>query len=491
MEVPNLQQLSELVKAQEMQVPVKLNHIYRKIMAGLVFLLSDILMITFSLTISLFVRDYFWHDNIDFNLYFPILPWIVLLFPFAYYIRNLYPGYGVDVVEELRNLTYSSTIVFAILATISFLIKGPWDYSRFVFLFSWILSLILVPIGRSIVRKYFSKKSWWGLPVMVIGAGNAGEKIIKSLKKHEQIGLIPVLAIDDDIDRWGYIDKIPVIGGLDIVPDLAKKLKIDYAILAMPRVPRKKQKEIILKLTPYFKNLTVIPELYGLSSLWVTTRDVGGILGLEVKQRLLKKSSYYKKRIFDIIVASLLIILSLPLVLIISLFNWFDTRGNIFFKQERMGIKDSRFKIIKFRTMHIDAEKRLNEILSQNEELRKEYDIYHKLTNDPRLTRIGKILRKFSLDELPQFWNVIKGEMSLIGPRAYMPWEKSKMLGQHELILNVLPGISGLWQVTDRHSSSFEQRIYTDIYYIRNWSMFLDIYILVRTIAVVLLGKGE
>lgn len=491
MEVPNLQQLSELVQAQKVQVPAKSNQIYRKMMAGLVFFLSDISMITLSLIISLLTRDYFWHDNIDFNLYLQILPWVVLLFPLAYYLRNLYPGYGIDVIDELRTLTYSSTIVFAILATISFLVKGPWDYSRFVFLFSWMLSLILVPIGRSIVRKYFSKKSWWGLPVMIIGAGNAGEKVIKSLRKHEQIGLIPIVAIDDDIERWGYIDKIPVIGGLDVIPELAKKLNIDYAILAMPRVPRKKQKEIILKITPYFKNLTVIPELYGLSSLWVSTRDIGGILGLEVKQRLLKKSSYYKKRIFDIIVASILIILTLPLVLLIALFSWLDTRGNIFFKQERMGIKDTRFKIIKFRTMHLDAEKRLNEILSQNENLRREYEIYHKLTNDPRLTRIGKILRKFSLDELPQFWNVLKGEMSLIGPRAYMPWEKSKMLGHDELILNVLPGISGLWQVTDRHASSFEQRIYTDIYYIRNWSMFLDIYILARTISVVFLGKGE
>ena len=140
--------------------------------------------------------------------------------------------------------------------------------------------------------------------------------------------------------------------------------------------------------------------------------------------------------------------------------------------------------------MHTDAEKRLTEVLNQNEELRDEYEVYHKLKNDPRLTRVGRLLRKFSLDELPQFWNVIKGEMSLIGPRAYMPWEKEKMNGHDEMILNVLPGISGLWQVTDRNESSFEERIYTDIYYIRNWSMFLDIYILARTIAVVFLGKG-
>jgi lipopolysaccharide/colanic/teichoic acid biosynthesis glycosyltransferase len=140
--------------------------------------------------------------------------------------------------------------------------------------------------------------------------------------------------------------------------------------------------------------------------------------------------------------------------------------------------------------MHTDAEERLDDLLEKNPELKAEYEIYHKMNDGPRLTRIGKFLRKFSLDELPQFWNVIKGEMSLIGPRAYIPWEKIKMGGNDEMILQVKPGISGLWQVTDRNESSFEERIMIDIYYIRNWSMFLDLYILARTISVVFSGKG-
>jgi Undecaprenyl-phosphate galactose phosphotransferase WbaP len=230
--------------------------------------------------------------------------------------------------------------------------------------------------------------------------------------------------------------------------------------------------------------------LFGLSSLWVSTRDLGGILGLEVQQSLLRKSSKIKKRLFDIVIASLLSLLLLPLCIVIALVIYFDSKGKTLFKQVRMGLNDTRFKIIKFRTMHCDAERRLNHLLNQYDELKEEYDRYHKLRNDPRLTNIGKILRKFSLDELPQFINVIKGEMSLIGPRAYMPWEKDKMNGYEELILKVKPGISGLWQVTDRNNSSFEERNLIDVYYIRNWSMFLDFYILARTIAVVATGKG-
>ena len=234
----------------------------------------------------------------------------------------------------------------------------------------------------------------------------------------------------------------------------------------------------------------MIPDLFGTSSLWVSAKDFGGILGLEVQQNLLKLSSRFKKRIFDVFIASVLSIIALPLFLIISFFIWLDSRGRVFFKQVRMGIGHKNFSIVKFRTMHRDAEKRLHDLLEQNPRMKEEYEVYHKIKNDPRLTKLGKILRKFSMDELPQFWNVIKGEMSLIGPRAYIPYERDSMMGQDEIILKVKPGISGLWQVTDRNQSSFEERICTDVYYIRNWSMFLDFYILARTIGVVILGKG-
>jgi lipopolysaccharide/colanic/teichoic acid biosynthesis glycosyltransferase len=179
-----------------------------------------------------------------------------------------------------------------------------------------------------------------------------------------------------------------------------------------------------------------------------------------------------------------------PICLIISALIKFDSKGRIFFKQKRMGINDSEFKIMKFRTMHLGAERKLDDLLECNEELKAEYQVFHKLRNDPRMTRVGQFLRKYSLDELPQFWNVLKGEMSLIGPRAYLPWEKEKMNGHEDMILKVKPGISGLWQVTDRNESSFEERNIIDVYYIRNWSMFLDFYIVARTIAVVLTGRG-
>ncbi|TAL69143.1 MAG: undecaprenyl-phosphate galactose phosphotransferase WbaP [Bacteroidetes bacterium] len=490
MEVLDLKELTKLLAAPKVEPINRRNIFFRRLSAGIILFLVDTTVLSLTMFLSLFLRDIIWAGEVDLRYYVNIVPVIIFLFPIAFYFRGLYPAFGVDVIDELKNLTYSITIVYAIVAAMSFLLKGSWEYSRIAFLLSWLLSLALVPIGRSATRKICSSKSWWGIPVFVIGAGEAGEKVIKSLMKHKQIGLRPLVAVDDDINRWGYIEGIPVVGGLETIPELAHRLKVDHSIIAMPKVPRIRQKEIIEKYSKYFAQTTVIPDLFGLTSLWVSTRDLGGILGLEVQQRLIRKSSRIKKRIFDLVLSITLGLFAFPICLFISAMIWLDSKGKVFFRQERMGLGDSRFDIVKFRTMHIDAEDRLTHLLKNDNDLKCEYEVYHKLRNDPRMTRVGKFLRKFSLDELPQFINVIKGEMSLIGPRAYMPWEKYKMNGHEEMILNVKPGISGLWQVTDRNASSFEERNIIDVYYIRNWSMFLDLYILARTIAVVFSGKG-
>lgn len=491
METLNLKQLSGILKSNADELTAPRGYFLRKFGATAILILTDLALVCVSLILSMLIRNIILPGAANSEQFLSIMGIILPLFPLAYYLRGLYPGFGVDVIEELRSLTYSTTVVFAILGLMTFLVQDSLSYSRFAFLVSWILSLVFLPLGRAFIRKYFATKKWWGIPVIVIGAGKAGGRVIESLMEQRQIGLRPIVAVDDDIDRWGYIHGVPVVGGLDIIPDLAKKLKIEHAIIAMPKVPSTRQQEIIHKYTKYFSNSTVIPDMFGLSSLWVTTRDFGGILGLEVQQKLLSSTSLLKKRIFDILLASTLMIFVSPVILVIAILIKLESKGKIFFRQERMGLNDNRFNMIKFRTMHTDAEVRLFELLKNDKELRCEYEIYHKLKNDPRLTRVGRLLRKFSLDELPQFWNVIKGDMSLIGPRAYIPWEKVKMNGHDEIILQVKPGISGLWQVTNRNQSSFEERNLMDVYYIRNWSMFLDIYIFARTIAVIATGSGS
>ncbi len=216
----------------------------------------------------------------------------------------------------------------------------------------------------------------------------------------------------------------------------------------------------------------------------------GEVLSLEVRQQLLNRRSMILKRLFDLGAAALGLVAILPLLLVLGLLVKLDSPGPLFFAQERLGLNGERFRAFKFRSMYVNAEERLQQILHADPAARQEYDLFHKLRHDPRVTPVGRILRKFSIDELPQLWNVLRGEMSLVGPRAYMPKELAKMNGTEQIILQVLPGITGLWQVSGRNRLSFPARLEIDIYYVRNWSAWLDLHILAKTVWVVLTGDG-
>jgi len=176
---------------------------------------------------------------------------------------------------------------------------------------------------------------------------------------------------------------------------------------------------------------------------------------------------------------------------VLALLVKLDSKGPIFYRQSRLGVDGSRFQAVKFRTMHGDGEKRLAEVLANNPKMRAEYEQFHKLSKDPRVTRIGRVLRKYSFDELPQLWNVLKGEMSLVGPRPYLEREIPEMNHQERIILRATPGITGMWQVSERNATTFDERVKMDVHYVRNWSPWLDLYLLARTFGVVLGGTGS
>mgnify|MGYP001032180867 CR=1 FL=1 len=196
------------------------------------------------------------------------------------------------------------------------------------------------------------------------------------------------------------------------------------------------------------------------------------------------------KRLFDLGLGSLLAILSAPFMLLILLLIKLDSPGPAVYAQERIGLRGKRIRYLKFRTMRLGAEQLLQELLEKDPQRRLEYETHHKLVRDPRVTRVGRLLRKFSLDELPQLYHVLTGDLSLVGPRAYMPNEYAQMGGYAELILQVRPGLTGWWQVMGRHTTTFQQRLQLDEYYLSNWSLWLDIYILLKTAWVVLSGIG-
>jgi Undecaprenyl-phosphate galactose phosphotransferase WbaP len=451
-------------------------------MGPALLLLSD--MVALCLSIFLSVWLYLGQAGWAYARLWPLL----FFFPLTYAILGLYPGMGLHPAEEIRLTTYATTAVFVVLATATFLFKVGPIYSRGVFLLAWGFGLILMNLSRPLARRIFSRKSWWGYPVVILGAGETGRLIVRTLLSHPGLGLRPTALLDDDPAKWGSYEGVPILGGIDRAVEIAEE-GVRHAILAMPGVPRARLLEILDKDVDRFPHLMLMPDLFGFSTLWIRPRDMVGILGLEVRQSLLLPGSRLEKRLLDLVVACLGGLL-LPFMAVIALLIKLDSLGPVFYSQTRLGRGGSVFGAIKFRTMCEEGETRLHEILAASPELQAEYEIYHKLRDDPRLTRFGRLLRRFSLDELPQLINVLKGEMSLVGPRAYLPRELSQMNGKEKTILKVVPGITGVCQISGRNQTTFEDRLRLDEYYIRNWSIWLDLYVLSRTVEVVLRGRG-
>jgi lipopolysaccharide/colanic/teichoic acid biosynthesis glycosyltransferase len=290
--------------------------------------------------------------------------------------------------------------------------------------------------------------------------------------------------------KFAEVEGVPLVGDLSLAPILAKKLKIPYAIVAMPGQPSDTLLSVVERVGGQFSHLLVIPDLFGFATLGVPAKSVGSVLGVEVRQQLLLPWPRLAKRILDVSFTALGGLFVLPFLVIIALLIKLDSKGPIFYMQKRLGRGGKYFKAWKFRTMHGDGEARLKQVLDSDPALREEYEIYHKLRKDPRVTRIGRVLRKYSLDEFPQLWNVINGDMSLVGPRPYIEREIPEMGGNEKLILRATPGMTGMWQVSDRNASSFAWRVQVDVHYVRNWSPWLDIYILAKTVGVVVRGSG-
>jgi len=211
---------------------------------------------------------------------------------------------------------------------------------------------------------------------------------------------------------------------------------------------------------------------------------------MKLKSPLLTRPNLILKRLFDLVASGVLFLLALPLGLLIALAIKLDSKGPILFVQRRVGYRGRTFPCYKFRTMYVDAEDRLQQVLRSDPHARRQWEEHKKLPQDPRVTRVGKILRRFSLDELPQLINVLKGDMSLVGPRPYLEEELPDLARDVQVITSVKPGLTGLWQVSGRSDLTFRERAILDEYYVRNWSLWLDLVILIKTLSVILKGDG-
>jgi Undecaprenyl-phosphate galactose phosphotransferase WbaP len=423
------------------------------------------------------------------ELYWSLWP-VLALFVAAYAGLGLYPGVGLSPPEELRRTALATTLVYLLIGAATFLFREAEVYSRSIFLVAWALTLGTVPLARAAARHLFSHRRWWGYPVLILGAGETGRLVAQTLRRHPGIGLKPVAVLDDDPDKHGRLVNIPVAGGLDLAPAIARDTGVTYAILALPGVPKDRLLEIVERCGHAFRHLLVIPDLFGLSSLWVTPRDLGGTLGLEIRQTLLLPWPRGLKRLLDLVLVIASTPVLLPLVAVLAALIRLDSPGPAFYAQDRIGQGGRRIRIWKFRTMVQDADSVLESHLARDLEMRAEWERDHKLRDDPRLTRVGRVLRKTSLDELPQVWNVVRGEMSLVGPRPIVQEEVRRYGEMFALYAKARPGMTGLWQVSGRSDTSYAERVALDTYYVRNWSVWLDLYVLARTLWAVPFGRG-
>ncbi len=449
---------------------------------------SDLVALGLASLISLLVRLLL-NGQFPLSTYWQLVP-LAGLFVVTYAASGLYPGVGLSPVDELRRITISTSLVYFLLGSTVFLRREEDAYSRGLFLMAWLLSIAIVFAGRSFIRHVLSPYKWWGYPVIVMGAGKTGEMVIRTLQRRPRIGLKPVLVLDDDPKKHGTLLDVPVLGGVELAPSLGRSRQIPYAIVAMPGVPRDRLLDLIERYGQTFAHLLIIPDLFGFSSLWVDAKDMVGILGLEVRQQLLLPGPRLVKFLIDRLTTLVGGLLVLPTFLLIALLIRIDSPGPVFYRQTRIGQDGMRFKAWKFRSMVQDADRVLERYLHDHPELRDDWDKNQKLRDDPRVTRIGRFLRQTSLDELPQLWNILRGEMSLVGPRPIVDEEIDRYGEKFGLYTKVTPGLTGLWQVSGRNNLAYEERVSLDAYYVRNWSVWLDIYILLRTVWVVITGEG-
>lgn len=423
------------------------------------------------------------------NFYWRLWP-LLVLFILSYAVQGLYPGVAVSPVDELRSVSLSTTLIYFFLGAVIFMFREGELYSRGAFIAAWFLSMGFVLLGRTIVRGIFGQQSWWGYPAVVLGAGKTGEMVVRVLKRKPRLGLKPVVILDDDPAKRGLLEGVPVVGDLSLAPHVARRLQISYAIVAMPGIPNSQLSRLIERYGQNFPHLLIIPNLFGISSLWVEPKDLAGVLGVEVRQQLLLPGPRITKFVLEFAIAIVLSLLMLPLIAIVAILIQLDSPGPVFYGHKRLGKRGKTFTAWKFRTMARNADQILVDHLSRHPEAKQAWQQDRKLKNDPRITRVGHLLRRSSLDELPQLWNVLCREMSLVGPRPIVDEEVQHYQEKFELYKRVLPGITGLWQVSGRNNTTYLERVNLDAYYVRNWSVWLDIYILLKTIWVVIRGNG-
>jgi exopolysaccharide biosynthesis polyprenyl glycosylphosphotransferase len=351
----------------------------------------------------------------------------------------------------------------------------------------WLSALVLLPVVRATTRHQIIPRLSTPQNTLIVGAGEVGQMLARKLRKHPHYNLRLVGFLDDDPHPVAEdLSEVPVLGSEDDLVETLREQRVSRVILAFSKRPPQDVLELIRTAGLRDVRFSVVPRYFEIIAANAAITDIEGVPILELPAPGLSRFAMFTKRSLDLALTVPAVLVLAPLLGAVALAIKIDSRGPVFFRQRRMGRNEMPFDIIKFRTMVDEAEMMRDLLTALNEASAPLF----KIREDPRITRVGAVLRKLSLDELPQLFNVLKGEMSLVGPRPFVVHEDEKINGWARRRLGLTPGITGVWQVLDREDIEFEEMVKLDHLYVNNWSLWWDVKLILRTIAVVFTRRG-
>ena len=442
-------------------------------------------------------------EGLDTKFKFLLLVFVALIWPFFLTVFSVYDGRRNETLKaELLNVFLAVNVSMLVLAGgLYFTYRGT---SRLMLVIFWLMDLLLLLGSRfawwAYRRSQNSRRASRLKSVLVIGAGEVGCNVVEQLHRFAWADLLLRGFIDDDPEKQGRsFDGFPVLGDLDQAREVVQQYQIRDAVVALPMHAHDRLVEICHTLQEAGVHVHVVPDLFALSFPNAALDGFGGIPVIDLGQPGINGPRRAVKKSFDILAASLGVVILSPLLLLIAILIKLESRGPVIYKQARIGENGKLFTMFKFRSMRLNADsgihqayvaRLIRENLSLDQLALETGQKSLKMEDDPRITRVGWIIRKTSLDELPQLFNVIRGEMSLVGPRPPLPYEVELYQGWHRRRFEAPPGITGLWQVEGRNRVSFDEMVRMDIEYIEHQSFWMDLSLILKTPFALLSTKG-
>jgi exopolysaccharide biosynthesis polyprenyl glycosylphosphotransferase len=431
-----------------------------------------------------------WFNIVDLSLVM-IGVWIVALaFEGLYDLSRVFWGTG----EYTRVIRALSTGVIGVIV-IEYALKAS-EISRGWTALAWALGCVCVIGGRALVRGVIASRRRRGRflrPTLIVGSNAEALGIVNALRKNPESGLVPIGCLASSQTEKLELDYcvaegVPCLGTARDIRDVFDEHYVDTVLIASTAFDHDVLARIINDLRGLDVDIQLSSGLFDVTTSRVMIREASGIPLITIRSVSFAPWKRFVKRTFDLVVGGLIILVGLPLWALLVLAIKLDSRGPVLYRQRRVGRGGTFFDMLKFRSMQADAAERLDELRASG--ANEATGPLFKMRDDPRVTRIGKWMRKFSIDEFPQLLNVMRGEMSLVGPRPPLPEETVSYSTHHWRRMEVLPGMTGLWQVSGRSRLTFEEMIHLDLFYIENWSVAFDLGLLVRTIPAVLFARG-